>query len=60
MWKASFYDCRDVYILVKGTIAITGAGADAAARQTCERKEQLVFQDWAPFTDYISKICSKK
>ena len=37
MLKSSLCDCSDAYILVKGTITITGAGADAAARQADER-----------------------
>ena len=37
MLKSSSCDYADAYILVKGTIAITGAGDDAAARQPDER-----------------------
>ena len=33
MLRSNLYDYADPYILVKGTIAITGAGDDAAARQ---------------------------
>ena len=33
MLKSSLCDYSDTYILVKGTITITGAGADPAARQ---------------------------
>ena len=33
MLKSSLCDYSDAYILVKGTITITGAGADAAVRQ---------------------------
>ena len=40
MLKSSSFDYADAYILVKGTIAITGAGDDAAARQ--EMKEMRV------------------
>ena len=36
MLKSSSCDYADAYILVKGTIAITGAGDDAAARQEME------------------------
>ena len=32
MLKSSLYDYSDVYILVKGKITITGAGADTTAR----------------------------
>ena len=37
MLKSSLCDYSDAYILVKGTITITGAGADAAARRADER-----------------------
>ena len=33
MLKSNLCDYSDAYILVKGKIKITGAGADAAARQ---------------------------
>ena len=36
MLKSSLCDYSDIYILVKGTITIDGAGADAAARQADE------------------------
>ena len=36
MLKSSLCDYSDAYILVKGKITITGAGADAAARQADE------------------------
>ena len=38
MLKSSLSDYSDAYILVKGTITIAGAGADAAARQEKEIK----------------------
>ena len=31
--------CNDAYVLVKGTITITGAGADVAAKQAHERSK---------------------
>ena len=37
MLKSSLWDYSDAYILVKGKITITGAGADAAPRKTDER-----------------------
>ena len=40
MLRSNLCDYADAYILVKGTIAITGAGDDAAARQ--EMKEMRV------------------
>ena len=56
MLKSSLCDYSDSYILVKGTITITGAGADAAARQADERDEGVVFKNCAPFTNCISEI----
>ena len=56
MLKSSLCDYSDAYILIKGTIAITGAGADAAARQADERDKGVVFKNCAPFTNCISEI----
>ena len=36
MLNSSLFDYSNAYILVKGTIAINGRGADAAARQADE------------------------
>ena len=56
MLKSSLCDYADAYILVKGTITITGAGDDAAARRADERSKGLIFKNCAPFTKCISKI----
>ena len=56
MLKSSLSDYSDAYILVKGTIIITGAGDDAAGRQANERDKGVVFKNCAPFTNYISEI----
>ena len=56
MLKSSLYDCSDAYILVKKKITITGAGADAAARQADERDKSVAFKNWAPFTSCKSDI----
>ena len=56
MLKSSLCDYSGAYILVKGTITITGAGDDAAARQADERDKGEVFKNCAPFTKCISKI----
>ena len=42
MLKSSLCDYSDAYILVKGTITITGAGDDAATRQADERDKGKV------------------
>ena len=56
MLKSSLCDYSDAYILVKGKITITGAGDNAAARQTDERDKGVVFKNCAPFTNCISEI----
>ena len=56
MLKSSLCDYSDAYILVKGTITIEGAGADAAARQADERDKVVAFKNCAPFTNCISEI----
>ena len=56
MLKSSLCDYSDAHILVKGTITITGAGDDAAARQADERDKGVVFKNCAPFINCISEI----
>ena len=56
MLKSSRCDSADAYILVKGTITITGAGDDAAARRADERNKGVIFKNCAPFTKCIRKI----
>ena len=56
MLRSNLCDYADAYILVKGTITITGAGDDAAARQADERNKGVTFKNCAPFTKFISRI----
>ena len=56
MLKSSLCDYSDAYILVKGKITITGAGADAATRQADERDKGVAFKNCAPFINCISEI----
>ena len=56
MLKSSLCHYSDAYILDKGKITITGAGADAAARQADERDKGGAFKNCAPFTICISEI----
>ena len=56
MLKSDLWDYADAYIFVKGTITITGAGDDAAARQLDERNKGVTFKYCAPFTKCISRI----
>ena len=56
MLRSNPYDYADSYILVKGTITITGAGANADARQADERHKGVTFKNCAPFTKCIIRI----
>ena len=49
MLKSSLCDYSDACILVKRTITIAGAGADAAARQADERDKGVVFKNCTLF-----------
>ena len=60
MLKSSLYDYSDAYILVKGKITITGAGANLADRQADERDKSVAFKNCAPFTSCKSDINSVK
>ena len=42
MLESSLCNYSDAYILVKGRITITGAGANAAARQADEKNKGVV------------------
>ena len=56
MLRSNLCDYADLYILVKGTITVTGDGDDAAARQADERDKGVTFKNCAPFTKCISRI----
>lgn len=45
MLKSSPFNQSDFYILVKGTIKIIGAQADAAERNACETSIQVTFKN---------------
>ena len=54
--RSNLCNYDDSYILVKGTITITGAGDDVAARRADERNKGVTFKNCAPFTKCISRI----
>ena len=56
MLRSNLCDYVDVYILLKGTIRITGEGADAVAERADERDKGVTFKNCAPFTKCISRI----
>ena len=55
MLRSNLCDYTDSYMLVKGTITIPGAGANAYARNAFERDKGVTFKKCAPFTKCISR-----
>ena len=56
MLRSNLCDYADAYILVKGTITITGAGNDDTTKQADQRDKGVTFKDCAPFTKCMSRI----
>ena len=54
--RSNLCNYADAYILVKGTITITGQGDDAAARQADGRDKGVIFKNYAPFIKCINRI----
>ena len=53
--RSNLCDYADAYILVNGTITITGDGDDASKRAN-ERNKDVIFKNCAPFIKCISRI----
>ena len=45
-----------MHTYVSGTITITGAGANDAAKQLDERNKIVIFKNCAPFTDCLNEL----
>ena len=56
MLRSNLCDCADSYILVKGTITITGEGDNAAAERADERDKGVTFKNCARFKSFKSKV----
>ena len=56
MLRSKLCDYADAYVLVKGTIRITGAGDETAVRRADKRNKGVIFKNSAPFIKCISKI----
>ena len=56
MLRSNLCDYADSYILLKGTITITGEGYNAGEIQADERGKGVRFKNCAPFTKCISRI----
>ena len=57
MIRSSLCDYSGAYILVKGSITITNTGTAAAFNN---RDKNVIFNNYAPFTDCISEIKKKE
>ena len=55
MLRTSLCDYSDAYTLVSGTITITGAGNNDAARQLDERNKWVILKNYTSFTECIGE-----
>ena len=56
MLRSNLCDYADAFILVKGTITITSAENDDAAKRLHERSKGVIFKSLEPFTKCINRI----
>ena len=56
MLNSSLCDYSDAYILVRGTITITGVWADDAAKRTDARNKAVIFRNCVPFSDCTNEL----
>ena len=56
MLRSNLCDYADSYIIVKGTITITGAGDNAGEKQVDERDKGVTFKNCAPFTKCTRRV----
>ena len=56
MIRSNLCDYKDAYILVSGTVTITGAGADDTTKRAEEINKEVIFKNCAPFTECTSNI----
>ena len=54
--RSNLCDYVDAYILVKGTVTITGVENHVAAKRLDERTKGAIFKNCAPFTKCIGRI----
>ena len=60
MLKSFLCDYSEAYILVKGTITITGHGDDAAVRLQDQRKKEIIFKNCTTFRKCITEINNRQ
>ena len=54
--KSSLFDYNNAYILVKRKITVVGAATDNTARAVERNNKQVIFKNFAPFTNCITEI----
>ena len=55
MLRSSLLGYSDAYILVSGTIIITGVGANYAGKRLDERDKEIVSKNFRPVIDWLSE-----
>ena len=60
MLRSNLWDYADAYILVKGTITITGNRDDDAAKRADQRDKGVIFKNCAPFIKCINNKQHRK
>ena len=56
MIRSNLCDYSDAFIIVRGAIIITGAGADDAAKRLDERNKEVIVKNCVPFSECISNM----
>ena len=56
MLRSNLCDYADAYILVKGTITITGTGDDDATKRADKRDKGVTFKNRTPFTKMLQLL----
>ena len=54
MLKSSLCGYSNVYVLVKGTLLVIGAGDDTAEIQADKRNKEVIFKNCAPVRECIN------
>ena len=60
MLRSNLCDYTDAYIFAKGTITVTGAGDNDAARLADERDKGVIFKNCASFVKCINRINNRE
>ena len=56
MLKSGLRECSDAYMLVKGTITVSGSEVDAEVVEADRNNKQVIFKSCSLFTNCINEI----